>query len=112
MLVGLETDYITTLDLDKLDEKLKRYGDSIEYVVGSVHHIDEIPLDYGRELFDKAAQKVALEDVYVSTSQQEPDLEPLISRYLDRQLEVMERFHPEIILATSIFSGCTIQIIV
>jgi histidinol-phosphatase (PHP family) len=97
ILVGLETEYIITLDLDELEETLKRYGDSIEYIVGSLHHIDEIPIDYGKGLFDKAAQKVASEGTYSHTSQQQPLLEPLISRYLDRQLELMERFHPEII---------------
>ncbi|KAF8314416.1 histidinol-phosphatase, partial [Clavulina sp. PMI_390] len=97
LLVGLETDYVTTLDLEKLQEKLSRYGDSIEYIVGSVHHIDEIPIDYGQELFDKAAAQVAAEGIYPTTSKQTPVLEPLISRYLDSQLEVMERFHPEVI---------------
>ena len=97
LLVGLETEYITTLDLNKLEENLEQHGDSIEYLVGSVHHIDEIPIDYGKELFDKAAEKVATEGHYQQTSKQQPILEPIISRYLDKQLELMERFHPEII---------------
>jgi histidinol-phosphatase (PHP family) len=97
LLVGLETDYITTLDLDKLEEKLKRHGDSIEYIVGSVHHVDEIPIDYEKDLFDAAARKIASEGTYPHTSTQHPPLEPLISHYLDKQLELMERFHPEII---------------
>lgn len=66
-------------------------------MIGSVHHIDGIPIDYGHELFDKAVAQVASEGAHPTTSQQEPVLEPLVSLYLDRQLEVMERFHPEII---------------
>lgn len=97
LLIGLETDYVTSLDLDKLDDKLKRYGDSIEYIIGSVHHIGTLPIDYGPELFDKAAQQIATGNTHTVTSKQEPILEPLISEYLDRQMEVMQRFHPEII---------------
>ena len=39
LLVGLETEYITSLDLDNLEKLLERFGERIEYIVGSVHHV-------------------------------------------------------------------------
>ncbi|GHJ88211.1 hypothetical protein NliqN6_4613 [Naganishia liquefaciens] len=49
LLVGLETDYITQLDLDALERLLEREGERIEYVVGSVHHVAEQGIDFSVE---------------------------------------------------------------
>lgn len=99
ILIGLETDYITSLDLDELAKLLERHGDSIEYIIGSVHHLHEFPLDYGKELFDDAAATAARLKPTPASSvpPTAPDLQPLISDYLDQQYTVLTRFHPEII---------------
>lgn len=83
ILVGLETEYITTLDLDKLDSVLQTYGERIQYLVGSVHHVNEIPIDFDMETYQRAVDTSNLEDFLVS--------------YLDAQYELLNRFHPEII---------------
>ncbi|KAG9091039.1 histidinolphosphatase, partial [Ceratobasidium sp. 392] len=57
LLVGLETDFITPTDLDQLETLLARYGDKIEYVVGSIHHCNGIPLDFDKPTFEKALIK-------------------------------------------------------
>ncbi len=38
-----------------MQELRERYG--FEYVVGSVHWVDEIPIDFSRELFDEAVTR-------------------------------------------------------
>ncbi|KAJ9103597.1 hypothetical protein QFC20_004753 [Naganishia adeliensis] len=44
LLVGAETDYITPLDLERLEALLERC--EVEYVVGSVHHVNEQGIDF------------------------------------------------------------------
>lgn len=109
ILVGLETDYITSLDLEGLSKLLERHGDSIEYIIGSVHHLHESPLDYGKDLFDKAASSAFQSSLPsaptkpkeanggLNNQEQALDLQPLISQYLDHQYTILTRFHPEII---------------
>ena len=56
LLVGLETEHITPDDLDHLDALLSRYRGKIEYLVGSVHHVNELPIDFDRATFDKVGR--------------------------------------------------------
>ena len=83
LLVGLETEHITTLDLDMLHSALQTYGERIQYLVGSVHHVNGIPIDFDVETYQRA----------VETS----NLEVFLVLYLDAQYELLNRFHPEII---------------
>ena len=53
LLVGLETDYVSSLDLDGLDALLEKHAGRIEYIVGSIHHVNGIPIDFDKETFDK-----------------------------------------------------------
>jgi histidinol-phosphatase (PHP family) len=52
LLVGLETDYITPLDIDALERLLEREQGRIEYVVGSVHHVNEQGIDFSKEWWE------------------------------------------------------------
>ena len=40
-----------------------RAGYGFEYVVGSVHHVDEVPIDVSQELFDEAPPQTVIQDV-------------------------------------------------
>ncbi|KAF9472708.1 histidinol phosphate phosphatase H [Pholiota conissans] len=85
LLVGLETEYITDIDLVNLERIIERLGGRIEYLVGSIHHVNGIPID-----FDLATYQRALASV-------ESRQETLLLAYFDAQYEVMQRFKPEII---------------
>lgn len=85
LLVGLETEFITRPDLDYLDALLARLGPRVEYVVGSIHHVNAIPIDFDLPTFDKALQSVA------------SDMERFLCAYFDSQYELLQRFHPEIV---------------
>lgn len=80
LLVGLETEYITPLDLDRLQVILD--DPRIEYMVGSVHHVHDIPIDFDQETYIRAVND---------------DLGRYLVSYLDAQFTLLERFKPEIV---------------
>ncbi len=60
----------------------ERYG--FEYIVGSVHWVDEVPIDVSQELFDEAAARCG-------------GLEGLLVRYYEHMAEMVEGLRPEVI---------------
>ncbi|KAJ7118030.1 hypothetical protein C8R43DRAFT_960525 [Mycena crocata] len=76
LLVGLETDYITALDLDELQEILQKHHGSVEYIVGSVHH--------------KAVQSI-------DSAERRTKDGGFLSAYFDAQYELLQRFRLEVI---------------
>ncbi|EIW74067.1 histidinol-phosphatase [Coniophora puteana RWD-64-598 SS2] len=93
LLVGLETEHITSDDLDRLDALLERYGPRIEYIVGSVHHVNAIPIDFDKEMYQRAALSCSSED---RLSEHER-LDLFFEAYFDAQYKVLERFLPAIV---------------
>ena len=92
LLVGLETEYITPSDLDKLSDLLQTAGPRIEYTVGSVHHVNSIPIDFDHETFTKSLE------TFSSFSVSDHDrMQAFLCSYFDAQYELMHRFRPEII---------------
>jgi histidinol-phosphatase (PHP family) len=85
LLVGLETEFITALDLDRLSLLLESHPDSFDYVVGSVHHVAEVPIDFDPVTFTRALEKC------------NGGLPTLASAYLDHQFAILEKFEPEIV---------------
>ncbi|KAF7792212.1 hypothetical protein EIP86_003245 [Pleurotus ostreatoroseus] len=104
LLVGAETEHISPADLDGLDALIARAGDRVEYLVGSVHHVNGIPID-----FDEATFRCALESFSGSDANTEDEgqstladpksrqMEAFLCAYFDAQHELMQRFHPEVI---------------
>ncbi|RDB16037.1 putative histidinol-phosphatase [Hypsizygus marmoreus] len=92
LLIGLETEYIADSDLDALDVLLKRLGPRVEYVVGSVHHVNGFPIDFDYDTFRKSVESVSRD-----TSTEEQAQERFLSVYLDAQYRLFQRFHPEIV---------------
>ncbi|TIA69915.1 hypothetical protein E3P92_03324 [Wallemia ichthyophaga] len=87
LLVGLETDYITDIDLDNTRLLIHNYSDSdnpIEYLVGSVHHVLETPIDFDSETFYKALQKAG-------------SRQALYVEYYTRLLHLVKTLEPEVI---------------
>ncbi|VDC04312.1 unnamed protein product [Peniophora sp. CBMAI 1063] len=96
ILVGLETEHITVKDLDGLSEVLSRYGDQIDMVVGSVHHVNGLPIDFDKQTYETCISSID------SVTGDAPGLEQAnLGRYLelyfDAQFEVLKRFHPEVV---------------
>jgi histidinol-phosphatase (PHP family) len=90
LLIGLETEFITNPDLDRLHDLLKKFGDRVEYVVGSVHHVNSVPIDFDIATYHKSLHSLN------STSEKELQ-EIFLCTYFDAQYELFLRFQPEII---------------
>ncbi|KAK7026582.1 histidinol-phosphatase [Favolaschia claudopus] len=84
LLVGLETEFITALDLESLDALLQKHQGQVEYIVGSVHHLNGTPIDFDRQTFEKAVESVDGSSAFLCA-------------YFDAQYEVLRRFHPEVV---------------
>jgi histidinol-phosphatase (PHP family) len=94
-LVGLETEYITDDDLNHLKKLLKDNERRIDYIVGSVHHVSTIPIDFDRVTYEKAlANFPSEEDVYILGNDR---VERFLSAYFDAQHQLIRQFQPEII---------------
>ncbi|KAF6761483.1 histidinol-phosphatase [Ephemerocybe angulata] len=91
LLVGLETEYISDVDLDGLSTLLEKFGKRVEYVVGSIHHVRTVPIDFDIATFDKAL------DLFGSENSATDRHELLFSDYFDAQYTLLQRFKPEII---------------
>jgi len=55
-----------------------------DYIVGSVHHVDDIPFDYSPELYAQAAEASG-------------GLDALYCRYFDQQYEMIHALKPEVV---------------
>ncbi|KAJ2889996.1 hypothetical protein GGI21_006345, partial [Coemansia aciculifera] len=84
ILVGAETEYITGDSL--LEAKRLRQEHALDYLVGSVHHIDEQPLDFSQDLYDRLA-----------VDHFKGDRAAMFARYFDQQLELLQALQPEVI---------------
>ncbi|GAA5820145.1 hypothetical protein JCM11251_005502 [Rhodosporidiobolus azoricus] len=90
ILVGLETEYIDRAGLYELEQLIARNSDKIEYLVGSVHHCDELPIDFDKEKFDHVLAMQA-------GSSEHERLSRLFTTYFDNQLELLTRLRPQIV---------------
>ncbi|KAE8212159.1 hypothetical protein CF327_g4171 [Tilletia walkeri] len=64
----------------------------VDYIVGSVHHVHSIPIDFDKETFNKALQHYAPQ-----SSTTENQHLALMADYLDAQLHLLQRLRPEVI---------------
>ena len=79
--VGFETEtYSGSLDL--ANTLIGRY--SPDYVVGSAHHVDDIPFDYNKQSYDRAADHCG-------------GLDGLYGAYFDQQYEMITVLKPRVI---------------
>ncbi|KAI0824469.1 histidinol-phosphatase [Trametes gibbosa] len=99
ILVGLETEFITQRDMEELGVLLESAGERIEYLVGSVHHVNGIPIDFDEKTFMKSLDSFRPTSVDESSEwqQEHETMEAFLCSYFDSQLELVRRFRPEII---------------
>lgn len=90
LLVGLETEYIDDEGLDRLEQLLEKHGNAIEYLVGSVHHCDSLPID-----FDKERYEACLAGQPGSTERER--FSSLFCTYFDNQYTLLKRLQPEVV---------------
>lgn len=81
LLVGLECEAYTGA-IELAQELQSRHR--LDYVVGSVHHVDDLPFDTSRQDWLTAAENLG-------------GVDQLYLRYFDHQLEVIERLRPAVV---------------
>jgi histidinol-phosphatase (PHP family) len=115
LLIGIETDFVTRLDLDRTKAILDRRTD-IQYVVGSVHHVAGVSVDFDKSTYLRSIEHCTAGTIgtTMSTSSSSSTLEmpqprntdiiptdkellPFLVKYLDAQYEMIESLEPEVI---------------
>ncbi|CAO3594658.1 unnamed protein product [Absidia cylindrospora] len=84
LLIGSEIEYIHP-DYSSHVETLKKNW-QLDYVVGSLHHVGRIPIDYSSELYQHALTTVAQGD-YVT----------LFETYYDEQWQMLQTVRPQVV---------------
>jgi histidinol-phosphatase (PHP family) len=82
-LIGFESDWIRPSYKDLIEELAA--NPSVDYFIGSVHHVHEVPIDYDREFYVKAR------DVAGGTD------ERLFEDYFDSQYEMLKALKPKVV---------------
>ncbi|KAJ2866346.1 hypothetical protein GGH94_001623 [Coemansia aciculifera] len=83
ILIGAETEYITSTTLEEVKNLQSKYA--LDYLVGSLHHIDEMPLDFSQEKYERLVDHFS------------GDRAAMFSRYFDQQLELLQALQPTVI---------------
>lgn len=93
ILVGCESEYIVQADLELIHRLRSQYN--LDYVVGSVHHLYEIPFDYSLEhyqaLFEHHSEEQVLLDYYQAQWEMLLALKPEVVGHLD----LIRIYHPD-----------------
>ncbi|KAG5460782.1 MAG: polymerase/histidinol phosphatase-like protein [Olpidium bornovanus] len=100
LLVGFETEFVNEESLDYVLELRERH--SPDYIVGSVHHVNEIPIDFSQDLYDRAATFATLRRTGTgcrgkSHALTPQHLEALFEDYFDAQYSMLQKLRPEIV---------------
>ncbi|KAI5816908.1 polymerase/histidinol phosphatase-like protein [Pyronema omphalodes] len=85
LLVGCETEYIRPSSIHLMRELCSQFR--FDFLVGSVHHVNTIPIDFDRALYQKALLSLGPEATE----------EMLFERYLDEQLYMLEEVKPAVV---------------
>lgn len=83
ILVGCEIEFITPAYKQYVSDL--RHQHSIDYVVGSLHHVKGIPIDFSTELYDEALE------------QHNNDLYSMFEAYFDEQYQMLQAVQPEVV---------------
>lgn len=111
--MGIETDFISPLDMSELTALLSTHT-SIDYIVGSVHHVSGVSIDFDRATWLRSVADCAISTPTMIRNQsgelilapaeneiREPktieDLEGFLTAYLDAQYELIRTQQPEVI---------------
>lgn len=82
LLVGFETEYIAPHTIENINSLVLKYD--FDFIVGSIHHVKGIPIDYNRQKWNEAADACG-------------SLEKLFETYFDEQLILIDAIRPAVI---------------
>jgi histidinol-phosphatase (PHP family) len=79
ILIGMETEWIYSESRNQIENLRSQ----VDYLVGSVHHVESVPIDFSPKLFEQLQTKYGLERVF--------------EMYFDSQFEMLEQIRPEVV---------------
>jgi histidinol-phosphatase (PHP family) len=88
LLVGMETDYITETDLIKTTEWIRNQKGRIQYIVGSLHHVLETPIDFDKPAYDNAV---------ITSGSVPPNLSQFLENYFESQYRMLQTLKPQVV---------------
>ncbi|RGB25455.1 polymerase/histidinol phosphatase-like protein [Rhizophagus diaphanus] len=91
LLVGLESETITSSSTSEVLDLIEKY--SLDYVVGSVHHVHETPIDFDLEMFEIALSKSSSNKQRIENNPEEN----LFAEYFDSQYQMLQNIKPIIV---------------
>ncbi len=100
LFVGLETENISALDIEGLSKLLEVHKGRIDYIVGSVHHVNGVPIDFDIETYQRCLESIPLPAHVADLTEADQRRERLgifLDMYFDAQFELLNKFHPEVI---------------
>lgn len=92
ILVGLETDWIRPQSCNATIQRLLS-SHNFDMLVGSVHHVHTIPIDFSQELYDKAAAEAAERSGLPATDAEMA----LAGDYFDLQYDMLTTLRPPVV---------------
>ena len=93
LLVGLETEWIRPESKNHIEKVLANHA--FDLIVGSVHHVHGVPIDYSRELYSQAMN--AAENYREPVAQPASPEVALFADYFDSQYEMLQAIRPPIV---------------
>ena len=83
ILIGMEVDWISPHSQSFIQDLLKKY--SLDLFIGSVHHVNSIPIDYSADMFQQAVRECKGTE------------EKLFEDYFDLQYDMLRALKPPIV---------------
>lgn len=82
ILVGMETEYIRPECIAEIRQLKRKHA--LEYLVGSIHHVDGMPIDFSADSFAECERALGTTEV-------------VFRRYYAQQRELISQIEPEVI---------------
>ena len=80
-------------------------GYDLDYIVGSVHHVDTIPIDFSAELFDKAEEKhKGTENLFIAYYNSQYNLLKQLKPTIIGHFDLIKMYRPDFELTDEITS--------
>ncbi|CAG8489305.1 1352_t:CDS:2 [Racocetra fulgida] len=95
LLVGLETENITSSSTTEIKNLISQYD--LDYLVGSIHHVHETPIDFDLETFEIALSKSASSNNLTESNVVNSLEENLFASYFDSQYQLLKDLKPMVV---------------
>jgi histidinol-phosphatase (PHP family) len=86
--------------LERLSTLLQQNTGRVDYLVGSIHHVNGLPIDFDLETFKRCMDSVSvppMADGSLGNDSGHRRMATFLDVYFDAQFELLQRFQPEVV---------------